>query len=265
MMTKITQRMAAVSATLVLCVGGALAQTKPADKSPQPSASKSAAPKPSVSAKPTTSAATASAKNTSSKPAAATSAKPAVAKTPTAKPAVQATTVSAKPTAQAKPVTAKPSQQKPVVPKASAQKTAPPKNSPAKPVSGAKAASATGQAAPATPVAEDNAPKRDPFVALVNNRTDSSGALLPPGKAGLVVATVRVDGTVRSGTDLVAVVSNPSRHVYFVREGDQLYDGSVEKIDLDGVTFHENSKDAFGKPVVRTVTKRIYASAGERQ
>ena len=34
---------------------------------------------------------------------------------------------------------------------------------------------------------------------------------------------------------------------------------------LDGVTFRQNSKDAFGKPVERVVTKRIYASAGEQQ
>jgi hypothetical protein len=53
--------------------------------------------------------------------------------------------------------------------------------------------------------------------------------------------------------------------VYFVREGDHLYDGDVEKIGMDGVTFRENTKDAFGKPVERVVTKRIYATAGEQQ
>jgi hypothetical protein len=107
--------------------------------------------------------------------------------------------------------------------------------------------------------------KRDPFVSLVNLSKSVGGPVLPPGKAGLVVATVRVDGTVKSGGDLIAVVSNPERHVYFIRTGDQLYDGTVERIDLDGVTFHEDSKDAFGHPVVREVTKRIYASAGEQQ
>ena len=80
-----------------------------------------------------------------------------------------------------------------------------------------------------------------------------------------MVATVRVDGTVKSPGGMIAVVSNPEQHVYFIREGDQLYDGDVEKIALDGVTFRENSKDAFGKPVEREVTKRIYASAGEQQ
>jgi hypothetical protein len=105
--------------------------------------------------------------------------------------------------------------------------------------------------------------KRDPFAPLINDKKDA--VHLPPGKAGLVIATVRVDGAVRSGSTMIAVVSNPEQSVYFIREGDKLYDGDVEKIGLDGVTFKENSKDAFGKPVERMVTKRIYASAGEQQ
>jgi hypothetical protein len=105
--------------------------------------------------------------------------------------------------------------------------------------------------------------KRDPFAPLINDKKDT--VHLPPGKAGLVIATVHVDGAVRSGTAMIAVVSNPEQSVYFIREGDKLYDGDVEKIGLDGVTFKENSKDAFGKPVERIVTKRIYASAGEQQ
>ena len=60
-------------------------------------------------------------------------------------------------------------------------------------------------------------------------------------------------------------LQSDEQRVYFIREGDRLYDGDVEKIGLDGVTFKENSKDAFGKPVERMVTKRIYASAGEQQ
>jgi len=121
-------------------------------------------------------------------------------------------------------------------------------------------------AAPVDEAATNAGPvnKRDPFAALINNKKEeNAGMHLPPGKAGLVIATVRVDGTVRSGGGMIAVVSNPANSVYFIREGDRLYDGDVEKIGLDGVTFRENSKDAFGHPIERTVTKRIYASAGE--
>jgi Pilus assembly protein, PilP len=107
--------------------------------------------------------------------------------------------------------------------------------------------------------------KRDPFMPLVTDKKDTGAEHLPPGKAGIVIASVRVDGTVKSGNGMIAVVSNPDERVYFIREGDRLYDGDVEKISLDGVTFKENSKDAFGKPVERIVTKRIYASAGEQQ
>ena len=108
------------------------------------------------------------------------------------------------------------------------------------------------------------AAKRDPFQPLVSDTKPSRGPL-PPGKAGLIIGTVHVDGTVKSPGGMMAVVSNEERRVYFIREGDKLYDGDVEKIGLDGVTFKENSKDAFGKPVERMVTKRIYQSAGEQQ
>jgi hypothetical protein len=108
------------------------------------------------------------------------------------------------------------------------------------------------------------AARRDPFQPLVSSAKPTHGPL-PPGKAGLIIGTVRVDGTVKSPSGMLAVVSNEEQRVYFSREGDKLYDGDVEKIGLDGVTFTENSKDAFGKPVERMVTKRIYQSAGEQQ
>jgi hypothetical protein len=132
-----------------------------------------------------------------------------------------------------------------------------------------KATAAAQNSAPAPAAAADSksdavAGKRDPFIPLVNDKKNS-GPPLPPGKAGLVIATVRVDGTVKAANGMLAVVTNPDQRTYFIREGDRLYDGDVEKIGLDGVTFKENSKDAFGKPVERLVTKRIYPSAGEQQ
>jgi len=108
--------------------------------------------------------------------------------------------------------------------------------------------------------------KRDPFLPLIAEKKDLGGPEhLPPGKAGLVIGSVHVDGTVHSSDGMIAVLSNPDEHVYFVHEGDRLYDGDVEKISLDGVTFRQNSKDVFGKAIERVVTKRIYASAGEQQ
>jgi len=88
---------------------------------------------------------------------------------------------------------------------------------------------------------------------------------LPPGKAGLIVATLRIDGIVHSPNGMIAIVSNSQQRVYFLREGDKLYDGSVNKIALDAISFTEIGKDAFGKPLERAVTKRLYPSPGEQQ
>jgi Tfp pilus assembly protein PilP len=114
---------------------------------------------------------------------------------------------------------------------------------------------------------ESKVSRRDPFESLTSRQEAAAraGANLPPGKAGLQVGTLRLDGIVRAPNGMIAVVTNPQARTYFLREGDQLYDGRVEKIAMDGVSFHEVGKDAFGKPVERQVNKRIYSSAGDQQ
>jgi Tfp pilus assembly protein PilP len=131
---------------------------------------------------------------------------------------------------------------------------------------GAPKAAKPATSAANTPEKEPKVAKRDPFESMVG-REHGGGPVgpLPPGKAGLQVSTLRLDGIVRAPNGMIAVVSNPQSRTYFLREGDQLYDGRVEKIAMDGVSFHEVGKDAFGKPVERQVSKRIYASAGEQQ
>jgi type IV pilus assembly protein PilP len=138
-----------------------------------------------------------------------------------------------------------------------------------------KAAKAPKPAKPVETAVNPDAPKegeersgrRDPFESLVARQQAQSnaGKNLPPGKAGLQVGTLRLDGVVKAPNGMIAVVTNPQARTYFLREGDQLYDGRVEKIAMDGVSFHEIGKDAFGKPVERQVNKRIYSSAGEQQ
>lgn len=133
----------------------------------------------------------------------------------------------------------------------------------AKPASEAKSA----DGASGSGEGEGKVARRDPFESLVGREKAAAEAAknLPPGKAGLQVSTLRLDGIVRSPNGMIAVVTNPQARTYFLREGDQLYDGSVDKIAMDGVSFHEIGKDAFGKPVERLVSKRIYSSAGEQQ
>src|SRR5271166_6525169 len=72
-----------------------------------------------------------------------------------------------------------------------------------------RAAKPAAQAEPAPAPAAGKtelANKRDPFAPLINDKKDTAMQHLPPGKAGLVVATVHVDGTVRSSTGMIAMV-----------------------------------------------------------
>jgi Tfp pilus assembly protein PilP len=192
---------------------------------------------------------------TAAKPAAqsgATAQKPA-APTPAAKPAAKPAAQTPAPKPAAKPTT----------PKASTA-TAKPAKRPAVKNSASSEPAKTGAAPEAS---EAKVSRRDPFESLTSRQEAAAraGANLPPGKAGLQVGTLRLDGIVRAPNGMIAVVTNPQARTYFLREGDQLYDGRVEKIAMDGVSFHEVGKDAFGKPVERQVNKRIYSSAGDQQ
>ena len=188
-------------------------------------------------------------------PATGAGAKPA---TPPA--AAKATPQAAKPAASAP---SKPAAQVAAKPKVKARAKPAARSAAKKPAKPA----APSVAAPAPVEAENKVSRRDPFESLVGRQKAAADAArnLPPGKAGLQVSTLRLDGVVKAPNGMIAVVTNPQSRTYFLREGDQLYDGRVEKIAMDGVSFHETGKDAFGKPVERQVNKRIYASAGEQQ
>jgi Tfp pilus assembly protein PilP len=193
-----------------------------------------------------------------------------------AAPGMRAQTAPANPDTVKQQATAAAKPAAPAAAKTAAQSTTP---APAKSTAKTKTKSASKAAAkPATPLAkkvsekkptesEQKIARRDPFESLVGRKQaqDALAKNLPPGKAGLQVGTLRLDGIVKATNGMIAVVANPQQRTYFLREGDQLYDGRVEKISMEGVTFHEEGKDAFGKPVEREVNKRLYTSAGEQQ
>jgi hypothetical protein len=137
----------------------------------------------------------------------------------------------------------------------------------AKPVAKKHAATNSTEGAAGSPAPEQaRIARRDPFESLLSRqKTGGDAKNLPPGKGGLQVSTLKIDGIVHGPNGMIAVVSNPQQRTYFLHEGDQLYDGRVDKIAMDGVSFHESGKDAFGKPVERSVNKRIYSTAGEEQ
>jgi hypothetical protein len=134
--------------------------------------------------------------------------------------------------------------------------------------SAAKPAEAASGKPPVEKPAEEKAVvRRDPFDTLLTKARagDAPPTNLPPGKAGLIVESLRIDGIVRSPSGMIAIVSNAQQRVYFLRDGDKLYDGTVQKIALDSIAFNEIGKDAFGKPLERVVSKRLYPTPGEQQ
>lgn len=131
--------------------------------------------------------------------------------------------------------------------------------------------SATAQTgAPKKPAvsAGKGAPKavklRDPFQSLVRPDEESPQGALPPGIRGLVIQRLTLNGII-AGQESIAVVTMRGRNrAYFLRKGDQLYDGFVSDITEDGVVFKERSTDAFGTPYEREVTKQISGSGANR-
>lgn len=139
-----------------------------------------------------------------------------------------------------------------------------------KPVVTAAKPAAAGVPVPASAMHPAELPElthgRDPFAALIHASDPNGGhSNLPPGIAGLQVSTIQLQGMVKTSGGMVAVVANPQDRVYFLHDGDHIYDGVVEKIGLDEITFLQQSKDAFGRTVDRDVSKRLYPIAGDEQ
>lgn len=111
--------------------------------------------------------------------------------------------------------------------------------------------------------AERRRGRRDPFRSLLVGSDQLTPQALPPGKRGLLIGQIRVDGIVLTPTTRLAVVTVPNRNrAFFLRERDELFNGYVAEIHEDSVVFKERAVDAFGKPYEREVVKQILSAAG---
>lgn len=165
--------------------------------------------------------------------------------------AKETVTYSAAPGKGTTKVSAKASVSKPVMP-------------PAKPAAPATPAAAAIAAAPEP---EKKAPakmigangRRDPFVSpirAVGNVGPNPGCA--GGKRCLSIPELILQGTVKDiSGKMMAVVANSTRHTYTLRENDQVFNGSVEKITTDSIVFREFVKDALGRESAREVVKKM--------
>lgn len=139
----------------------------------------------------------------------------------------------------------------------------------AKPAAKAPPAKVT-QVGPAAQTAEKPKPaprtfgahgRRDPFVSPIVAK--EGGINRPPsnctsGKRCLVIPELILQGTVKDTSGkMMAVVANSIKKTYFLRENDQVFQGSVEKITSDSIIFREYVKDALGRETAREVVKKL--------
>jgi Tfp pilus assembly protein PilP len=121
----------------------------------------------------------------------------------------------------------------------------------------------------ATPTAEKPKPstrafgahgRRDPFVSPIVSKDGISRPApnCTSGKRCLVIPELVLQGTVKDTSGkMMAVVANSIRKTYFLRENDQVFQGSVEKITSDSIIFREYVKDALGRETAREVVKKL--------
>jgi hypothetical protein len=123
----------------------------------------------------------------------------------------------------------------------------------------APAKAATSTAAASKPAAPSG--KRDPFVSLAVMRAQQVGASCGSGKRCLVIDQIDLKGVVKTPKGMIAMVENPSKKAYFLRENDPVFNGYVLKITGDSVIFKENTTDNQGRTQTRDVVKRVSAPA----
>lgn len=130
----------------------------------------------------------------------------------------------------------------------------------------APAAKVTASAPPAPPEKKPlprligAAGRRDPFVSPIRN----AGAISPSqsctsGKRCLNIPELVLQGTVRDISGKMMAVVSTANHTrtYTLRENDQVFNGSVEKITSDSIIFREYVKDLLGRETAKEVVKKL--------
>ena len=101
--------------------------------------------------------------------------------------------------------------------------------------------------------------RRDPFLSIIRNMpVSAAGPTCSVGKSCLYIPDLELKGIAKDteGQMLAVVVSNTHR-AYFLRENDQVFNGSVQKITNDSVVFREFATDHMGRETAHEVVKKI--------
>jgi Tfp pilus assembly protein PilP len=111
----------------------------------------------------------------------------------------------------------------------------------------------------------DPAGRRDPFRSLVEQTKADKGPR-PKGIAGMLISEVDLVGIVQKGKDNLAFFNGSDNKGYFLRVGDQLYDGRIIQINRQTgqVVFRQEINDPRSIKPYRDITKRLYSAEEEK-
>jgi Tfp pilus assembly protein PilP len=111
----------------------------------------------------------------------------------------------------------------------------------------------------------DPAGRRDPFRSLMEQTKADKGPR-PKGIAGMLISEVDLVGIVQKGKDNVAFFNGSDNKGYFLRVGDQLYDGRIIQINrtTGQVVFRQEINDPRSIKPYRDITKRLYTAEEEK-
>jgi hypothetical protein len=102
--------------------------------------------------------------------------------------------------------------------------------------------------------------RRDPFISPLVRTEGSSGSNCTVGKRCLSIEQIELKGVIASQAGMIALVVNSANRAYFLRENDAVFNGVVEQITRDSVTFRQNVVDSLGRlKGTREVVRKISA------
>ena len=104
--------------------------------------------------------------------------------------------------------------------------------------------------------------RRDPFVNPIVQQRAGAASSCSTGKRCLMIGQINLKGIIISPEGMLAIIENAANRTYFLRVNDPLFDGMVESMTRDSITFRENVSDSLGRPLgTREVVKKIVAPA----
>ena len=137
------------------------------------------------------------------------------------------------------------------------------------PVAPATAATPTNKVPALEPQGYDYNPagRRDPFISLVRRTMQATGTSAnprPTGLGGLSIEQIRMTGVVKGRQGFSAIVKGVDNRTYYVRAGDELYDGKVRAVTADAMFLIQNVNDPLSDARTREI-KRLLRPEQEAQ